>query len=400
MNNKAFSLVIIALCQVMALSVWFAGTAALPAFTNQTDLSGFIKAALTSSIQIGFVIGALISAATGLADRYDPRRVFAAGALMASLTTAASILTEPGGMMMISLRILTGASLALVYPVGMKLAASWAKGDAGLLVGLLVGALTLGSAAPHLLTGLGDTTDWTTPFFLSALLCLISSGLILLSQTGSAFKTARRFDPAALKLGLSQPGLRLANIGYLGHMWELYAFWAWLGPFLTAWFLTRELDSPSTVSAWTFSIIAVGSVGALAAGWLADRWGRTTLTSLAMAISGSCAVLTGLNWSMPAEVMLFILVIYGITVIADSAQFSASIAELAPPDKVGSLLTLQTTMGFALTVLTVQGLSVWIDIAGIRWSFAPLAIGPAIGVWAMLRLRGLPEAQKLAGGRR
>lgn len=396
---KARSLALIALAQVLALSVWFAGAAALPALSRSAELSAFATAALSSGVQLGFVAGALASAALGLADRLEVRNLFAAGAGVAAIATLLAAFTEPGSAAMIALRVLTGAALALVYPVGMKMAASWAKGDAGLLVGLLVGALTLGSAAPHLVPVFQESWDWRTPFYASGVLCALAAGLILFAKAGPAFTRARQFDPAAIRLAIARPALRLANLGYLGHMWELYAFWAWVGAFLFAYAVHNDLPAGSWPGLLTFAVVASGAFGALGAGWLADRIGRTTVTSAAMAISGACALLTGFAFEAPLTVMAGLLIIYGITVIADSAQFSAAIAELAPPDQAGSLLTLQTAAGFALTVLTVQALPLWVEFTGWRYAFAPLAIGPAVGIWAMLRLKARPEASQLAGGR-
>lgn len=397
---KAASLAIIALAQVLALSVWFAGAAALPDLQASSDLSPFRAAALSSAVQLGFVIGALSSAVLGLADRFDARAVFASGASLAALCSLSAVFMEPGSGLMILSRLGAGLALAFVYPVGMKLAASWAKGDAGLLIGLLVGALTLGSAAPHLAPVLADGLSWQAPFLISGLAALISAALIGLAQAGPAFKRAPGFDPAAFKLTLKDPALLRVNLGYLGHMWELYAFWAWVGVFVSAWMAANTLTLPLPVPALTFAIVAIGAAGAFGAGWLADRVGRTTVTSLALVLSGSCAILSALAWTAQPLIMISLLLIYGVTVIADSAQFSAAAAELAPSDKAGSILTLQTALGFALTLITVQLLPVWAEMTGWRFAFWPLAIGPAIGVWAMLSLRARPEAMQLANGKR
>lgn len=399
-DNKPASLAVIALCQVLALSVWFAGAAALPALSEILPLSPVRAAALSSAVQLGFVVGAVTSAVLGLADRFDARRVFALGAGAAGALSLVTLILAPGSAAMIVARFGAGAALALVYPVGMKLAASWAKGDAGLLIGLLVGALTLGSAAPHLAPVLTDGLDWRAPFALSGAAALLSAVLIGFSRVGPGFRTAPRFQPRAALAALRDPALLRVNLGYLGHMWELYAFWAWIGVFLTAWIGAQALELAVPVGAYTFAIVAVGAVGALAAGWLADRVGRTRVTSLAMALSGACAIGTGLAWHAPPLVMAALLLVYGVTVIADSAQFSAAAAELSPADCAGSVLTLQTALGFGLTLVTVQLLPVWAEMMGWRWAFAPLALGPALGVWAMLSLRARPEAARLAGGRR
>jgi len=393
--GKARSLAAIAAAQVLALSVWFAGAAALPGLAEH-GLSAIAQAALSSAVQIGFVTGALTSAILTLPDRFEPRRLFAAGALTAAIATAACLVVPPGGGAMIALRALTGAALALVYPVGMKLAASWAKGDAGLLVGLLVGALTLGSAAPHLFNLADAGLGWKAPFAVSAILAALSAPVIFLGAAGPAFRESPPFRLEAVLTAVRDPALRLANAGYLGHMWELYAFWAWVGPGLhAAWGAARAGHADLAA----FLVIAAGSAGALSAGWLADRHGRTTIAGGAMAASGLCALLTVLVWPLGPWAVTALWIVYGVVVIADSAQFSASVAELAPPELAGSMLTVQTAAGFALTVVTVQLLPLWIDAAGWAWAFAPLAIGPFLGVWAMILLRRRPEAEKLAGGR-
>lgn len=397
--GKTRALVFIALAQILALSVWFAGAAALPGLLAVRELSPLAQAALTSAVQAGFVAGALISAIYGWPDRIDPRRLFALGALIAALANLIALVLLPGSLAMIVTRLIAGAALALVYPVGMKLAASWAKGDTGLLVGILVGALTLGSAFPFAFNALEIGLSWRGPFAISALAALAAAGLILLARGGPGLKPAPLFDPSAAALAWRDPALRLANLGYLGHMWELYAMWAWIGPFAYAYWSARGA-SAQWADITAFAVVASGALACIAAGFMADRLGRTAITAGAMAISGSCALVVGLAFHLPPWIMLPLLLVWGMSVIADSAQFSASVAELAPPERTGTLLTLQTALGFALTVLMVQLLPLWIGFAGWSWGFAPLAIGPALGVWAMLRLRGRPEAVKLAGGRR
>lgn len=397
--GKRRALALIILAQILALSVWFAGAAALPALLAETPIAGWRQAALTSAVQIGFVLGALASAILGLPDRFDARRVFAAGAIAALFATLVALVLEPGGIAMIASRGLTGAALALVYPVGMKLAASWARGDAGLLVGLLVGALTLGSASPFLFNLFGETADWRTPFLVSAGAAGLAGLLILAARAGPGFRKAPAFQPAAMLAAFRDPALRLANFGYLGHMWELYAMWAWIGPFALAYW-TAQGGGQVEADLTAFSVVAIGTLGCVGAGLAADRFGRTAITMLAMTVSGSCALMVGLFFQAPPAILLPVLMIWGIAVIADSAQFSASITELAPPDRAGTLLTVQTALGFALTAVMVQLLPVWISWAGWNWAFAPLAVGPAFGVWAMWRLRNRPEAARLAGGRR
>ncbi len=333
------------------------------------------------------MVGAVFSATLNLPDRFDARVVFAVGAGIAALASGLGTLLDPGSAAMIGLRMLSGAALALVYPVGMKLAASWAKGDAGLLVGLLVGALTLGSALPHLASPVLASADWRGPFWGSAIAAFAAAALIGLSKIGPAFPTGSTFRPGAAFKAIWRADIRAINLGYLGHMWELYAFWAWIGVYIAVWRSQQGVSNDATLGLWTFAIIAIGAVGALGAGWLADRVGRMKVAGGALAIGGLCALASPLAWTAPGWVLGLLLAIYGVAVIADSAQFSAAIAERAPPGLSGSLLTLQTALGFGLTVISVQLMPVWADAIGWQYALLPLAIGPALGLWALSGLR-------------
>jgi MFS family permease len=287
------------------------------------------------------------------------------------------------------LRFVAGAAMAGVYPVGMKLAASWAKagrdGDLGLLIGLLVGALTLGSALPHLIPTLLGGIGWQAAYLGSAVLAGLGGVVILFFRAGPLMGSRPPFRPSQALEAWRNKGLRLANLGYLGHMWELYAAWAWIGLFLAG----VLGGAPGSAGPWVFGVLAAGAVGCVLAGVVADRWDRAAVAALCMLASGACALLIGPAAAVAPWLVLAVALVWGFAVVADSAQFSACIVSLSPPDYVGTMLTVQTCMGFLLTVLTIGIVPAAVALVGWEWAFAVLAPGPLLGAWAMWRLRPL-----------
>lgn len=397
LSAKTRAVALIALCEVMALSLWFSATAVLPALKLQAHLDAFHSSLFTSLVSVGFVCGTLASALLGLADRLEPHSFFRASAWAGALANLGLLAFPPSSTAVLACRFVTGVCMAGIYPVGMKMVASWAKGDMGLLVGILVGALTLGSASPHLFNSLGGL-DWHIPVGLATASAVAAGWLVGWARLGPNHSRASRFQPGYVLQAWRNVPLRLANFGYLGHQWELYAMWAWIGGFLNSSFAVRGTPSVYAKIA-TFAVIGCGSLGCLAGGLLADRWGRTTVTIAAMAASGSCALGVGLLYGADWRITTGLCLVWGVAVVADSAQFSSSVIELSDPAHVGTMLTTQTCAGFLLTLITIHLVPLLVDAVGWRWAFAALAPGPFLGVVAMAGLRRRPEAARLASGR-
>ncbi|MEM7189956.1 MAG: MFS transporter [Pseudomonadota bacterium] len=392
MSSKRFSIVILIVSQIGVLGVWFSAAAVLAEMQAEAGLTAADLAWLSTATQVGFGIGALIYAALGLADRYDPRLVFCLSACASTLANLALIWVPIGGIEAIVLRALTGGFLAGVYPVGMKIAVGWGKEDRAMLVGALVGALTIGSASPYLLSVIGGS-DWRLTVMIASAIAVAGAFAMLTIGLGPYHAKAPKLDVTAITLAWTNRRIRYAILGYLGHMWELYALWAWVGVVAAGSYAAAGGEDVSGLAkATAFLAIALGGIVCLPAGVWADRTGKAKVAALVLTSSSLFAVLAALGYGGPIWLMMPILILWGILVIPDSALFSSLVADAAPPERAGSIMTLQNAIGFLLTAGTVQVAPIAAEAWGWSTVMATMAIGPVFGIWCMQRLRAMGSA--------
>ena len=376
----------LAAAELLGMSLWFSATAVTPSLVQAFHLSAGESAWLTMAVQGGFVIGTLVTAVANLADVFPAKRLMGAGCIAGAMANTAALLAV-SPLTLIATRVLTGAALAWVYPPAMKLVAGWFRRHRGVALGVLVGALTLGKATPHLLTALFGG-DWRTAMTFTSVLALGGAVVALgVVRDGPLAVTAARFDLGAIRRIVTVREVRLVTLGYLGHMWELYAMWAWVGAFAAASLAASGMSDVTRPAALVaFIAIGTGAVGCVLAGRLADLIGRARIARASMVVSAACALGTAFVYGRHPAWLVLLVAVWGFSVVADSAQFSALVSEHAPADAVGTALTLQTSLGFLLTMVTIDALPRVADAAGWQWACVLLALGPIFGTMAMGRL--------------
>lgn len=386
-------LALLSVAQLLGMSLWFAGSAVAPQLQRTWQLDGSEVAWITIAVQLGFVCGTALSALLNLADVVSARVLFASAALLGAAANGGLAVADGLAPVLLS-RFLAGACLAGVYPPAMKMTSTWFRERRGLAVGTIVGALTVGKAGPYLIGAFPGVTVAALTLA-SSVSAVVAAAIIWFGYRDGPFAfPSRPFTWTLVGDVVREPRWRHATGGYLGHMAELYAYWTWIPAFVAASIAaTPHAVAPTATRASSvigFAIIAVGGAGCVWGGLVADRIGRARLVTIAMAVSGGACALIGLLFGHALWLLTPVALIWGFFIIADSAQFSVLVTESVPAHAVGTALTLQVSLGFLLTTLTIQVVPLIVRAAGWPWAFALLAAGPALGILSIRRLSAPP----------
>ncbi|MFI5251959.1 MAG: nitrate/nitrite transporter [Bacteroidota bacterium] len=380
-------LLVIILSQFAGTSLWFASNAVIPDLKQAWGLGLDSVGITTSAAQLGFILGTLAFAFFTIADRFSPRKIFFICSVVGALFNIA-ILAPAGNLyLLLLIRVLTGICLAGIYPVGMKIAYGWYRQGLGHALGFLVGALVVGTSFPHFVRSLGAQFPWEDVIIVVSLLAATGGVLTYMFVPDGPYLTKRSsFVPGTLKIIFHSSSFRSAAFGYFGHMWELYTFYAFVPFMLTAYIALHQSVAPINISLWSFAIIAAGSLGCAGGGLFSDRLGSARVAWVQLLISGLLCCLSPFLYRCPEVLFLSLLVLWGITVVGDSPQFSTLVARTAPAELVGSALTITNSIGFAITIVSIEFISHLSQIIPPEYLFLFLAPGPLVGLLSSYKL--------------
>lgn len=385
--RPAHILPVIIFSQFAGASLWFAGNAVILDLQLDWGLGDASLGYVTSAVQLGFISGTLLFAMLVIADRFSPRKIFFCCALAGALANA-SLLAAPRELIaLLLLRFATGFFLAGIYPVGMKIAAGWYRQGLGRALGYLVGALVVGTAFPHLIRSSGAELPWQQVIIGVSILATSGGFAMLLAvPDGPQLSSGSAFNPRVLGLIFRSRHFRASAFGYFGHMWELYTLWAFIPLWLLAYATSHDVSL--NIPLWSFLVIAAGFLGCAGGGLISNRLGSSPVAAVQLAVSGLCCLLAPFMFNTGPVPLLAFLLLWGITVVGDSPQFSALNADNAPREYVGSALTIVNSIGFLITVFSIQLASSLLPLIGVQHLFWLLIPGPLLGLLAMRPLLG------------
>jgi MFS family permease len=379
---------VIVLSQFAGTSLWFVGNAVLPELKESLQLSQYAVSLVTSAVMLGFIAGTLIFAFFSLADRFSPVKLFFISSLLGALTNSAVVWFVTDGNTLFLFRFLTGFFIAGIYPVGMKIAADWYEKGLGKALGFLLGALMLGTAFPHLLKNREFNLPWKSVLYITSIIAFVGGSMMLLLVGDGPFrKKSEGFRWDAFGKIFSSKKWRQAAIGYFGHMWELYAFWGFVPVIFELY--SKKNNQQLDISFLSFLVIAIGSIGSVAGGYLSQKIGSAKVAAWALLISGVCCFVSPFSYSLPSFLFIGLLLVWGATVSPDSPQFSALVTQYAPDELRGTALTVYNSIGFAITTISLYVIDRIFHSSGFfggKNTFALLGFGAIVGLPSMVRL--------------
>lgn len=384
-SNQKYILVTIVVAQFACTSLWFAGNAILPDLQADFNLPSRSLGDLTSAVQFGFILGTLIFALLTISDRFSPSKVFIICAIAGSLANFSITMTSSSTLLFIY-RGMVGFFLAGIYPVGMKIASDYHEKGLGKALGYLVGALVVGTAFPHLIRMLSVSLDWRIVIYTTSLLALAGgSAVYFLVPDGPFRKQGSRLDLGLFLSVFKDKNFRAAAFGYFGHMWELYTLWAFIPFILTQYNVIHHASL--NIGIWSFVSIASGGLACVVGGYAAKKSGSARTAFVALSISGLCCILSFFSFQLPFYLFIAFIILWGMSVVADSPQFSTLVAQYAPPQARGTALTIVNSIGFAITIVSLQVMNLLIEKFDPRIVFVSLVVGPVLGLIALSRSR-------------